>query len=67
MGSKRVDVSVPVRQCGQQGATETQHKVFFSLLSVPQVLPRASRPERDHPEQPLKAHEIFPANLISEV
>lgn len=67
MGSKCVDVSVPVRQSGQQGVTETQHKIFLSFLSVPQVLPRASMPERDYPEQPPRASEIFPANLISKL
>lgn len=70
MGSKSVDVSVPeisVRQSEQQDVTETQHKIFLFLLSVPQVLPRASMPERDYPEQPLRAHEILPANFISKL
>lgn len=34
MGSKCVDVSVPARQSGQQGVTETLHKIFLSLLSA---------------------------------
>lgn len=67
MGSKCVDVSVPVRQSEQQGVTETKHKTFLSLLSVPQVLPRASMPERDYSEQPLMAHKILQDDFSSKL
>lgn len=57
-------------QSGSLGSKVSQKhntKYLFPSFLSHKSFQGASMPERDYPEQPLRAQEIFPANFISKL